>query len=107
MTVDASTESIQPQSESSKFDISLEPAEPEILLPTEKCLVYKEVRVGSQVFMLPVEVKIHQTADEVLKLIPLTTVEETGALLCYKDGVFMEGGEPKVEALLHKSFHGI
>lgn len=107
MTVDASTECAPSQAESSKLDLSLEPAEPEILLPLKECIVYKNVEGGGEVFLVPLVVKIHKTADEVLKLIPLITIEETGAMLSYKDGVYIDGGEPKVEALLHKSFHGL
>lgn len=90
----------------SRLDLSLGSAEPEILLPIEECCEYGEVRIGNEVFKVLKSVLIHKTADEVLKLIPLATVEETGALLYYKDGVYLGGGEAKVEALLHKSFHG-
>jgi putative DNA primase/helicase len=106
MAVEASTECASSQMGTIKLDLSLGPAEPEILLPIEQCCEYKEVKIGNEVFRAPVLVKIHKTADEVLKIIPLATVEETGALLHYRDGVYLSGGEAKVEALLHKSFHG-
>lgn len=86
--------------------LMIEAAEPEILLPVKKCIQFEMMKINGQTVDVPVEVLIHETADEVRKIHPLATIEETGALLCYKDGVFVRGGEAKVEALLHKSFHG-
>ena len=86
--------------------LMIEAAEPEILLPVKKCIQFQTMKINGQTVDVPVEVLIHETADEVRKIHPLATIEETGALLCYKDGVFVRGGEAKVEALLHKSFHG-
>jgi putative DNA primase/helicase len=106
MTAVASTESGQPLVGTSELDLGFGLAEPEILLPIEQCCQYKEVRFEDKVLKVPEYVKIHKTADAVLQLIPLATVEETGTLLYYKNGVYTEGGETRVEALLHKSFHG-
>jgi hypothetical protein len=93
MTIEASAESGQLSVEPSRIEPNFLSAEPEILLPIEQCFEYKEVRFGNQVLKVPVSVKVHKTADEVLKLIPLATVEETGAMLYYKDGVYLEGGD--------------
>ena len=106
MTVRALAEIAPGEAEPSKLDLSFGLAEPEILLPIEQCCEYKEVRIGNEVFKVLKYIKIHKTADEVLKIIPFATIEETGTMLYYKDGVYLYGGEAKVEALLHKSFHG-
>ena len=101
------TECMSPASESSGHKLTLETAEPEILLPLENCISYKISEIKGHVFKVPDYIDLSRTTDEVLNLIPLVTVEETGAILYYENGVYLEGGESKVGALLHKSFHGI
>jgi putative DNA primase/helicase len=86
--------------------LRLEVPEPEILLPLEKCLIFDVVKVEDKLIEVPVGIDISCTADEVRKIIPLITMEETGSILYYREGVYVEGGEAKVDALLHKSFHG-
>jgi putative DNA primase/helicase len=88
-------------------ELEIEASEPLILLSKEKCLSYRTLTKGSQVLRIPDGISIHETADEILKIIQLVTIEETGSLLYYREGVYVPGGEAKVEALLHKSFHGI
>jgi len=84
----------------------LEEPEPEILLPMDKCILFEFVKLDGKQVEVPVDVLIHETADEVRKIVSLVTIEETGSMLYYKDGVYIPGGEAKVEGLLHKSFHG-
>lgn len=86
--------------------LMIEAAEPEILLPVKKCIQFEMMKLDGKQVEVPVYVLIHETADEVRKIVSLVTIEETGSMLCYKEGVFVRGGEVKVEALLHKSFHG-
>jgi putative DNA primase/helicase len=105
--VTVAAESITPLSGTLKPELNIEPSEPEILLPLEKCLFYETMDLGGQKIKIATEVEIHATADEVLKILPLVTVEETGTILHYKDGVYVDGGEEKVRALLHKSFHRV
>jgi putative DNA primase/helicase len=101
-----SVEPIQITVEPFNSGLNYSAAEPEILLPVEECFDYEEVKIGKETFRVAKRVKIHKTADEVLNQISIVTVEETGAMLYYKDGVYVEGGEAKIETLLHKSFHG-
>jgi putative DNA primase/helicase len=87
-------------------ELKIEPSEPEILLSPNNCLKFKLIKLEDQTIEVPVSVLIHDTAAEIRKVIPLVTIEETGSMLYYKDGVYIGGGEAKVEALLHRSFHG-
>ena len=86
--------------------LTLEEPAPEQLLPMDTCFLFEMMKLDGKQVEVPVDVLIHETADEVRKIVSLVTIEETGAMLCYKEGVYNPGGEAKVEALLHKSFHG-
>lgn len=88
-------------------ELDIEIPEPEILLLPEKCFYFETIELNGKMVEVVKGIAIHVAADEVLKVISLVTVEETGALLHYKDGVYVDGAEEKVQALLHKSFHGV
>jgi len=105
--VTGATECVNTVSDALLPELDIEASEPEILLPVEKCLSYKLQMIGDKMVKFPTGISIHNTADEVLKIIPLVTVEESGAMLYYKDGAYVNGGEEKVAGLLHKSFHGM
>jgi len=81
--------------------------EPELLLPLEKCILYRTVKEGGRTFKIPVDLDIGQIADEILKRVPLVSMEEARSLLYYNKGVYIGGAEAKIDALLQKSFHGI
>jgi putative DNA primase/helicase len=87
-------------------ELTIEASEPEILLPVKKCISYNLIKVDGQMYEVATGVLIHETADEVRKIIQLVTIKENGAILHYEDGVYVDDGEEKVRALLHKSFHG-
>jgi hypothetical protein len=100
------TECISPMPVASMPELDIRASDTEILLSVDKCFSYKLVEFAGQVIKEPVAISIHETVDEIRKIIPLVTIEETGAMLRYKDGVYVQGGEAKLEALLHTSFHG-
>ena len=75
------TDATDPKSGTSMPELDIKPPERRILLPVEKCIQFSMKKIGGKTIEMPEEVMIHATADEVLKIIPVVTVEETGAMM--------------------------
>ena len=58
-------------SESQMQTLMIEAAEPEILLPVKKCIQFEMMKLDGKQVEVPVDVLIHETADEVRKIVSL------------------------------------